>query len=304
MTDELLSRHFCDEMAAVPAASGSLHMVKRRIRRRRVRHGLVSAGTTLVVVLLAVSLMVPALPRIAAADGPDSPTRLLIDGNVEIPVTDEPIAQVGTMFRILSVYGGHAAPRPNFELTGLGVEQRLEQREPLFDPTVDPGDVPVVYIGDVAGRSVFLHTNGSVNWFDRLRGAGPHLCLTVGNSSTLGGGGFCTSPADIPEGRSTSGRLHADDEGFVGSYVTWLALPGGTAVVSLDLDDGRSLWQRPFGATVLFDVGDYVGPVTLTAIGSEGETLYALDFEVHEPQPSHGEEDNDTEVEIPPPAGS
>ncbi|MEX2423605.1 MAG: hypothetical protein WD990_06475, partial [Acidimicrobiia bacterium] len=188
MTDELLTRHFDDEMAAVPAASGSLHMVKRRVRRRRVRHGLVSAGSTLVVVLLAVSLMVPALPRIAAADGPDSPTRLLIDGNVEVLVTDEPIARVETMSRTLEVYGGLAAPRADFDVTRLGIEQPLEQLRPMFDPTVDPEDVPVVYIGDVTGRSVFLHTNGWISWFDRLRGAGPHLCLTVGDSSTVGGG--------------------------------------------------------------------------------------------------------------------
>jgi len=304
MTEELLSRHFEDEMAAVPAAAGSLNLVKGKDRRRRVRHGLVSVGTTMVVIVVAVSLLVPTLPRIAAAEAPDVPTRLLIDGNVEVPVTDEPIAKVETRSRTLTVYGGLAAPEANFDLTGLGVEQPLEQLEPSFDPSVDPEDVPVVYIGDVAGRSVFLHTNGWVNWLDRLRGAGPHLCMTVGDSSTLGGGGFCAGPGDSPEGLSTSGSLHADDEGFVGSYVTWFALPSGTAVVSLDLDDGRSFWQRPFGETVLFDVGDYVGPVTLTAIGPEGEILYEVGFDVHEPGPDFGEEHNKTEVEIPPPADS
>lgn len=154
MTDELLSGHFDDEMAAVPAASGSLNLVKRKVRRRRVRHGLVSVATTLVAVVVAVSLLVPTLPRIAAAEGPDAPTRLLIDGNVEVPVTDEPIAQVETWSRTLSVYGGLAAPEANFDTTGMGVEEPLEQLAPSFDPRVDPEDVPVVYIGDVAGRSV------------------------------------------------------------------------------------------------------------------------------------------------------
>lgn len=304
MTDEILSRHFEDEMAAVPAASGSLNLVKRKVRRRRVRRGLVSVGTTLVAVVAAVSLLVPTMPRIAAAEGPDVPTRLLIDGNVEVPVTDDPIAQVEIRSRTLTVYGGLAAPEANFNLTDLGVEQPLEQLEPSFDPRVDPEDVPVVYIGDVAGRSVFLHTNGWVNWLDRLQGAGPHLCITVGDSATIGGGGFCAGPGDSPEGLSTSGGLHADDEGFVGSYVTWFALPSETAVVSLDLDDGRSFWQRPFGESVLFDVDDYVGPVTLTAIGTEGEVLYELGFDVLDQDPIYGEEHNETEVEIPPPADS
>lgn len=305
MTSELLLRHFDAEMAAVPAASGSLNEVRRKVRRGRVRKGVVSIGTTLVVVLVAVSLLVPTLPRIAAAEGPDTPTRLLIDGNVEVPVTDDPIAEVETMSRTLSVYAGLPAPDTSFDITGLGVEQPLVQNDPLFDPRVDPEDVPVVYIGDVGSRSVFLHTNGWISWFDRLRGVGPHLCITVGDSSTIGGGGFCTGPGETPEGRTTSGHLHVDGEGFVGSYVTWFALPNGTAVVGLDLDNGRSYWQRPFGETVLFDVGDYVGPVTLTAIGTGGEALSEVGFEVHAPSEStYGEEYDETEVEIPPPADS
>lgn len=305
MNNETLARHFDDEMEAVPSASGSLSYVKRKVRRQRVRRGLVSIGTTLIVILIAVSVFIPALPRIAAAEGPDAPTRLLIDGDVEVPVTDEPIAEVETISRTLTVYGGLAGPEPDFDTTGLGVEQPLEQSEPLFDPRIDPEDVPVVYIGDVAGRSVFLHTNGWISWFDRLRGVGPHLCITVGDSVTTGGGGFCTGPGDTPETRSTSNHLHVDGDGFVGSYVTWFALPSGTAVVVLDLDDGRSFWQRPFGESVLFDVGDYAGPVTLTAKGSQGDDLYELNFEVHEPtDPTYGEDQDGTEVEIPPPTDS
>ncbi len=307
MTSELLSRHLDDEMAAVPAASGSLKAVKRKVRHRRVQQSLISLGTTLVVVLVAVSLMVPALPRIAAAEGPETPTRLLIDGDVEVPITDDPIAEVETLSRTLTVYGGLPAPEASFDMMALGAEQRLEQVAPLFDPRVDPEDVPVVYIGDVGGRSVFLHTNGWVSWFDRLRGVGPHLCITVGDSSTTGGGGFCTGPGDTPEGRSTSGGLHVDgsEGGFVGSYVTWFALPTGTTVVVLDLDDGRSFWQRPFGETVLFEVGEYVGPVALRAFDTQGEALYEVSVDVHgTSDPVYGEEHNDTEVEIPPPADS
>lgn len=305
MNSETLARHFDEEMAAVPSASGSLSGVKRKVRRQRARRGLVSIGTTLVVILITVSVFIPALPRIAAAEGPDAQTRLLIDGEVEVPVTDEPIAEVVTISRTLTVYGGLAGPAPSFDTTGLGVEQPSEQTEPLFDPRIDPEDVPVVYIGDVAGRSVFLHTNGWVSWFDRLRGVGPHLCVTAGDSSTTGGGGFCTGPGDTPESRSTSGHFHVDGDGFVSSYVTWFALPSGTAVVDLDLDDGRSFWQRPFGESVLFDVGDYAGPVTLTAMGTQGEVLYELNFEVHGPTDStYDEEHDNTEVEIPPPADS
>jgi hypothetical protein len=294
-------------MAAVPAASGSLTAVKRKVRHRRVRQSLFSVGTTLVIVLVAVSLMVPALPRIAAAEGPDAPTRLLIDGNVEIPVTDEAIGEIETPHQTLTVYGGLPGPEPTFDTAALGVEQRLDQVTPSFDMAVDPGDVPVVYIGDVAGRSVFLHTNGWVTRLEQLSGVGPHLCITVGDSSTNGGGGFCASPAEIPEHRIVSGGLNVDDAdgGFVGSYVTWFALPASTAVVALDLDDGRSFWQRPFGETALFEVGDYIGPVTLRAIDAQGEALYEMGLDVESSSDLvYDENQSGNEVDIPPPADS
>lgn len=314
MSEDLLVRHLEDEMSAVPAAYGSLGKVRRKSHRRRLRRRVVSTGTTFVVLLAALSLVVPTLPRIASADGPGMPTRLLIDGDVEIPVTDEPIAEVENSRRTLTVYGGLPAPEPDFDASDLGIEQPLIQNEPKWGNS-DPGDVPVVYVGDVDDRSVFLHTNGGISLIDRLlvwmQGSeiGPHLCVSMGDSETVGGGGFCTGPGDTPEGRSTSGAIRLNNvpagEGLLGYYVTWFALPEGTAIVTLELDHGRRLWQKPYGEMAFFDVGDYVGPTTLTAIDATGSVLYEVGLGVHAVDDAvYGEEFNETDVEIPPPTDS
>lgn len=306
MIMETLSEHFEDEMASIPAASGSLQLVRRRARRRRVTRAVASGATTLVVLVVVVSLLVPSLPRIATADGPGAPTRLLIDGDVEIPVTDEPIASVENVARALTVYGGLPAPAAAFDLSSLGTEQELSQNDPAWDPTTDPGDVPVVYIGDVAGRSVFLHTNGAISTFDRVlheiidgQSFGPHLCISVGDTAVTGGGGFCTGPASIPEGRSTSGFLTVNGV-YIGDYVTWFGLPADTAVVVIEFEDGEALWQIPSGETVLFDLGGpRPGTTSLKAIDPDGQVLYQMDLAVHDYVTSTGTEED---VEIAPPA--
>lgn len=287
MKIEAIVDHFDNEMASVPEASGSLATVHRRARRRRIVSGMTSGATALLVILVVVSLLFPSLPRIARADGPDAPTRLLIDGDVEILVTDNPIAEVENVARSLTVYGGLEAPAADFDLAELGQEQPLVQEEPRWDPTTDPGDVPVVYVGDVAGRAVFLHTNGAISLFDRIlheiadgQPFGPHLCLTVGDTSLTGGGGFCTGPGSTPEQRSTSGFLTQDGL-HVGDFVTWFGLPSGTAVVTLEFDTGDVLWQRPYGDTVLFDLGGVrPGPTKLIALSTEGEVLHEVQVEV------------------------
>lgn len=51
------------------------------------------------------------------------------------------------------MYYGAAAPiDPDFEIEG--VEQPLERGEPRWDETSFPGEVTVVYVGDVNDRSV------------------------------------------------------------------------------------------------------------------------------------------------------
>lgn len=299
MNIETLTQHFDDELDAVPAATGALTYVHRRVKRRRAARWIASASMTMLVVLVVVSMLVPSLPRIAAADGPDTPTRLLIDGDVEVLITDEPIGTVENVERTLTVYGGLKAPEADFDLSALGIEQALIQSEPAWDPTTDPGDVPVVYIGDVAGRSVFLHTNGAISVFDRIlheitdgQSFGPHLCMTVGDTADNGGAGFCTGPGSTQDERSTSGVLTADGEHF-GDFLTWFGLPANTAVVVLEHESGESLWQIPYGETVLFDLdGPRPGTFILKALDPSGEIL-------HEAQTSIREFDHGTTPEAP-----
>jgi hypothetical protein len=209
----------------------------------------------------------------------------LIDGTVTLPI-EGPIGTVETRTRTLTVYHGLAGPAPAFDPTGLGEEQPLALAQPHWDQS-DPGPVPVVYIGDVNGRSVFVHTNGGISWLDRAEAwlqnseIGPHICLTVGDSETVGGGGFCGDPIQESVGMIVEGSLVKNGPaGPLGDFITWIDTPEGTSVVAMELEDGRRWWQRPMGETAFFDFqGIYSGRITMTALDAQGETLYQREWD-------------------------
>lgn len=58
------------------------------------------------------------------------------------------------------------------------------------------------------------------------------------------------------------------------AWATWIDLPESTAVVLVDIDDRPSLWQRPRGETVFFDLGEMSGgELRLAALDATGAEL-------------------------------
>lgn len=203
---------------------------------------------------------------------------LVIDGGVVVPILGE-LGSVGSSRGTLAVVAGGPAPGLEVDLDFDGVEQPLVQGSPRWDESSWPGDVPVVYIGSLNGRSVFVHTNGTIGLIERLRASlsghplGEHICMTIGDShSDLGGAGFCGSPGPV----SLGGRYHDNrqDGGPVGAWATWIDVPEGTALVTLTVDEESLVWQRPVADTSFFDIGrPPTEPVIMTAVGVDGSKL-------------------------------
>ncbi len=200
---------------------------------------------------------------------------LLIDGDVVLPVEGES-GTIDTRAGTLYVLMGSPSPRPEFDLALDGMEQPLVAGIPSWDPAVSVGDVPVVYIGDVNGRSVLFHTNGTISVLDRLTASltgdsiGVHICLTSGSyDSAIGGVGFCGG------GTSSAGLFVRNGPGPLDTgWATWIDVPAGTSIVTASVDGEGGLWQRPIAETVFFDLGELsAGQVTLTAISADGEVL-------------------------------
>jgi hypothetical protein len=91
-----------------------------------------------------------------------------------------------------------------------GLEQPLVLAQPKWDESTWAGEVPLVYIGDRSGRSVFVHTNGTIGFLDRLLAAGDigdHFCMTIGDTtSPVGGADSVPAPRVPTEGRFTTIR--------------------------------------------------------------------------------------------------
>lgn len=205
---------------------------------------------------------------------------ILIDGEVSLPVSGH-WGTIDVRGRSLDVLTGAAGPAPDLELELAGEEQPFVSATPDWDPSIWAGDVPLVYMGDVNERPVFVHTNGTIGVFDRLSAAlsgdqlGEHICMTVGSyDDPAGGVGFCGS------GTATAGPFIKNGVGPLGiGWATWIDLPEGTSVVTASIDGEISLWQRAAGETAFFDFGEIPeGQVTLTAISPNGEVLGAETF--------------------------
>jgi hypothetical protein len=199
---------------------------------------------------------------------------IVIDGDVAVPIRSE-LGPVAVRGEVLRVVAGAPAPPPAVDLDLAGVEQPLLADTPDWDQTTWAGDVPLVYVGDRSGRSVFLHTNGTIGFLDRLLAGGDigdHICMTVGDSSSaLGGAGFCSGAAS-----SHGGQFHDNSAGAPVAvwWATWIDVPSGTAVVTLDVAGEPLAWQFPVGETAFFDLAQSPSAaVTMTAIGVDGTHL-------------------------------
>lgn len=246
------------------------------MNRRGMLTKYVLAGLAVAVV---VTVIVLAFRR-ADSVGPDD-GELLIDGDVILSVEPD-VDHVESFGGTLTVYHGAAAPGTlGFEVAG--VEQPLVQGKPNWDENNFAGDVPIVYVGDVNGRSVFVHTNGTIGWFERLeanlRGSqiGDHICMSVGSYDGVNGGvGFCGT------GTSHSGRFIKNVAGELQiSWATWIDLPVDTTVALAQVDGQAVLWQRPRGNTVFFDLDDTQGDeLRLVALDAEGNEIAVEDVSV------------------------
>lgn len=199
---------------------------------------------------------------------------ITIDGEVVLPVVGEP-AEMEVRGEGLPLLFGAPAPRLDFDLDVGGVEQPLVVARPKWDQSTWAGNVPLVYIGDRSGRSIFVHTNGTIGFLDRLLAGGnlgAHICMTIGDTTTTAGGaGFCSSAAT-----ATGGTLHDNTRGVpVGSWwATWIDVPDGTALVTLSIGGEAAAWQRPAGQTAFFDLAmPPAGEIVMTAVGTGGEEL-------------------------------
>lgn len=201
---------------------------------------------------------------------------LLVDADVALPIASE-WGRMKARSGAFTVLVGAEGPPPAFDVADLeGAEQPLLMGTPVWNPNLWAGDVPVVYVGDIDDRSVFVHTNGTISPIDRLTAAfegstiGPHICLTVGSyDAATGGVGLCGG------GTTSGGPFIKNGPGELNAgWASWIDVPTGTSVVTATLEGTVVLWQRPIGETVFFDLGKIPeGPVTLTAISAAGDEL-------------------------------
>lgn len=207
---------------------------------------------------------------------------IVIDASVVLPVDGE-VGTVESQGGTLTVIAGSPAPPMAVDLDVEGTEQPLLALAPIWDEPIWPGDVPVVYIGTVGGRSVFVHGNGTLGLLTQVKvdlGLQPrteHVCITVGDSTPrdgtidpIGAAGFCAGSDQLTFGGQFDSERGMED----GWWTTWIDVPPGTALVTLAIDDEGFAWQRPVAETVFFELDERPnGPVTLTAIGVDGQEL-------------------------------
>lgn len=229
-----------------------------------------------VAVVAVVVLALQQSDRIGPDDG-----QLLIDGEVILPVEAD-VGRVDSFGGTVTVYHGAAAPEvPALDLAGT--EQPLVQDQPKWDENNYAGDVPVVYVGDVNDRSVFVHTIGTIGWFERMQARlgggeiGVHICMSAGSYEGVNGGvGFCG------DGAGLSGHFIKNGPGELEtSWASWIDLPEGTSAVQAVVDGEPFLWQRPRGETVFFDLGETRGEeLVLVAVDADGNEIAEEDLSI------------------------
>lgn len=278
---EELQSQLLDELAAVPTASGSLNTVTRRGRKRKAVRRTIStfAGIGVAVAAIAVSTMLmPAYPRVEPAASPDGPVLVRIDEVFALPA-GQPIERIEAHEGTFTALAGYPAAEPTFPTDQLGIEQPILRSMPRFESNAPPPPEPTIYVGDVNGRSVFVHSTG---WpiFDRFidrifnTGRADHICITVGDEDTIGGDHFCSGGLGDAEFTPIYGSFFQSDRGYLGQSVTWLNLPQETSVVAIELDDGRKYWQQAVSQVSFFDLeGQFEGEVKMSALDATGTTL-------------------------------
>lgn len=269
--EERIVRELKAERRLVPAATpAEMPTAPSRLPRYL---GLAAALAALVLGgLWLMNLRSSALDDLIAAADTDG--EITIDGEVTLPVAGDP-GGIEVRGSRLPLFAGAPAPQLEADIDIGGVEQPLVLAQPKWDQSAWAGEVPLVYIGDRSGRSVFVHTNGTIGFLDRLLAAGDigeHICMTIGDATApVGGAGFCSSAAG-----SHGGTLHDNTAGapVEGWWVTWIDVPDGTAVVTLSVAGEAVAWQRPVAQTAFFDgMESPTGRVEMTAIGVGGEEL-------------------------------
>lgn len=228
-------------------------------------------------VLAVLATVVIAFWRVAGSGLPGGASIgiLAIDGVLEVPVSGHPS-------RMRAPDGDHDLHFGSESVVSLGdpggLELPLAQETAMWDGTVDIGSSPLVYLGDVDGRSVFLHESGSVGWLDRLRDtmsgvpSAHQICLTVGSFRLDAGGvSFCTN--SMPFART--GRFDSVEERReMGFWASWVGVPVDTSAVTLSVGSGSLVWQSPVSRSTFFVLPvPPTDPVTLTALNSQGDVL-------------------------------
>ncbi|HSJ34221.1 MAG TPA: hypothetical protein VLB85_04145 [Acidimicrobiia bacterium] len=269
--EERIVRELKAERRLVPAATpAEMPTMPSRLPRYL---GLAAALAAVVLGgLWLVNLRSSSLDDLVAAADADG--EITIDGEVTLPVASEP-GGIDVRGSRLPLLIGAPAPQLEADIDIGGLEQPLVLAQPKWDQSTWAGEVPLVYIGDRSGRSVFVHTNGTIGFLDRLLAAGDigdHICMTIGDTTApVGGAGFCASAASSHGGTLHDNAAGAPAEGW---WATWIDVPDGTAVVTMSIAGEATAWQRPVGQTAFFDgMEPPTGLVEMTAIGVGGEEL-------------------------------
>lgn len=233
------------------------------------------AGIALTVLVATTLISEPATYR--PASGTEA-ARVSLGGLVSLPV-DGSVTVTDSRGETKTAHRALPGPEPAFDPTGLGEEMAFTAGEPRW-PVTHRLDTTagLMYIGDVSEHSVFTYAIGTgvvrriLEWARGDSGNVGAPAVAVGGDRVAGGGTLRPAGAEAT-GMLSIGILQSTGGGGSSNYVAWVGIPEATAVVALELDDGAALWQRPFGESAFFDVGDYRGDFVFTALSSAGEVL-------------------------------
>lgn len=242
------------EPASRPASVSAVKAAAERRNRRNRFAGLTVSGLALVVAVIVMTIL-------AGVEGP-------YVGEGEVLLATDPV-----------VVRGAASPEPQFDTSGLGIEEPLS---PLMDiakalevvriETEDGQLIRVTTIGTTVGGhdAIVLHYEGTVFSGRRLQ----LRCLL-----TSPGGGSCgghdlqnviNEPGGLVQPESPT-EPNSYEVGVPG-VLMWDA-PPGTSIVVLTVN-GEPKWQRPIGGVAVFDTNLVDGDrFTLAALDEYGDDL-------------------------------
>lgn len=174
------------------------------------------------------------------------------------------------------VFQGLAGPKPEFDLSPLGEEQRLAEVTDgrpvdwsLFESTTEHG--PALVAGRIPGP-IYVGTARIDSQNSRVRSdAGPQVChFTIHDGSTSFLGLGCTSPDD-PAHYGVVTALTDDPQSRADSIA--VVTPPDASVVAVVTSEER-LWQRPRGNMAVF-LGNFTDfDIKVTIFDSQGNILH------------------------------